>query len=109
MVASPEPQMAVIRRSTYGTTTVGFSITIGPTIGPGLAGLSFGGFGLVSGDCLPGVAGWAAAGRAGGGSFRYLSGKSERMERLSETFAFNWNEASVGMAKTMLPVMLVNP
>ena len=74
MVASPEPQMAVMRRGTYVTTTVGLATMIGVITGPALGALSFsglsfaaGGFGLASGAFLAGVAGGA------GYSFRYFN------------------------------------
>ena len=88
MVASPEPQTAVMRRRRYGTTTGVFSILIGPTTGPVFGGLSFGagGLGLVSGVLLDGAAGGATG---AGGSGRYFKAKSEIMRRFSETFAFN--------------------
>ena len=95
IVASPEPQMAVMRRRAYGATTPGLAITIGATTGPGLgkalSGLSFGagGLGLASGAFLDTAAGDAAAGGGTGGSLRNFSGNSEMMECLSETFAFN--------------------
>jgi len=88
MVASPEPQTAVIRRSAYWTTTVGLAITIGATTGPALGALSLslstGFVDLVSGAFLAG-----GAGGVGVGSLRYFSGKSEMMECFSETFAFS--------------------
>ena len=86
MVASPEPQMAVMRRRPYWTVTAGLAITIGATTGPALGGLSFGagGLDLASGSFLDGT-----AGGSGAGSLRYFSGKSETMECFSETFAFS--------------------
>src|ERR1041384_4423200 len=83
----------------------------GPAFGAG-CGVGGGVLPLVSGP-LPlasGVFGLITTGGGGGvTSLRYFKLKSERMLCLSETFAFNWNEASCGIARRMSPVMFVNP
>src|ERR1041384_6531590 len=83
----------------------------GPAFGAG-CGVGGGVLPLTSGP-LPlasGILGLITTGGGGGvTSLRYFKVKSETMSCLSETFAFNWNEASCGIAKTMSPVMLVNP
>src|SRR6185295_17203716 len=108
MVASPVPQIALTRRRTYcDAITCGFSTTIGATTGP-VRGNAFpfasGGLGG-SAAGLPGL----AAGRGGGGSLKYFNAKSETMSRFSDTFAFNWNDASCGIDKITSPVIFVKP
>ena len=65
-----------------------------------------GGAGVPGFDMGPAFAGAAAGG--GGGASMYFKAKSETMSRLSETFAFNWNDESCGRASTTSPVMFVN-
>src|SRR4029079_14238219 len=87
------------------STTIG-AIT-GPVFGVGVGVLPF--FSRVL-PLASGVFGLMMTGGGGGvTSLKYFRVKSERMFCLSETFAFNWKEASCGMAKMMSPVMLVNP
>ena len=107
IVASPVPQMALTRRSnTIRTTTRAFQPRSAPTTGP-VRGSGFSlclrRFGRLQAPAL------RLAGGGGGGSLRYFNAKSETMSCFSETFAFNWNDASCGIAKTTSPVIFVNP
>ena len=107
MVASPDPQMAFTRLKTYGVPTTGLCTMIGATTGPGRGNacpFAAGALGGLSGPALPGF-----AGGGGGISLKYFNANSEMMSCFSDTFAFNWNDASWGIAKTTSPAMLVKP
>src|SRR5215213_4525312 len=79
------------------------STTIGATTGP-VRGITFpfasGGFGAA----FPGF-----TGGGNGGSLKYFNAKSETMSCFSESFAFNLNDASGGIARTRSPAMFVKP
>ena len=74
MVASPEPQMAVTRRSEYVTTTAGFATMTGATAVPALGDLSFSGLSLTAGGC--GLASGALLAGGAGGDVNGLQGLS---------------------------------
>ena len=88
MVASPEPQTALIRRNAYCTAT-GFPTTIGATTGPPPVLVTAGAFGAGVFGAASGALVLGLAGGGGGGSLRYLSVKSERISCFSEILAFN--------------------
>src|SRR5687768_4248962 len=132
MVASPDPQIASIRRTYGATITVGFSMTISgdvtgaPVLNGGFslslaAGVlgafscgvfaSFFGAGVIGASAGGGAgiaAGLGPEEAAGGICPTYFKTKSETMARVSETFAFKRKEASCVNVNNASPVMLVN-
>src|SRR5688572_23168155 len=64
--------------------------------GAGVFGAGVFGAGVFGPPAAPG-AGFAAGAGGPGISLKYFNWKSETMSRFSETFAFNWNDASWGI------------